>query len=150
MPKQDLAAIAEHIDRDLRAIREILRRPLDVEIAKGDLTGPQQNAVAALVRSGGMTLKELSRHLGLAHSTVSGIVDRLVKRGIVERQVDPADRRLTRVVVTGAVREFVQKTMPRLAVHPLVEALRGTKPAEATLILDGLKTLRRVLERESN
>ena len=46
-----------------------------------------------LVHSEGISLRALSKELGLAHSTVSGIVDRLEKRGMVVRQTDEADRR---------------------------------------------------------
>lgn len=147
MPRHDPETAAQEIERDLRAIREIVRRPLDSEIARGELTGPQLSAMTALVRSGGMTVKELSHALGLAHSTTSGIVDRLEKRGLVERRQDEADRRLTRVVLSQSVSKFLRETLPKLSMHPLVEAMRSAKPAERAAILDGLKTLRCVLER---
>src|SRR5262245_54725995 len=100
MPKSDLTAMAAEIDRDLRAIRKLLRRPLEADITRGGLTGPQQQAMSVLVRSDGLSLKQLSRELALAHSTVSGIVDRLEKRGMVERRPDESDRRSSRVVIT--------------------------------------------------
>jgi DNA-binding MarR family transcriptional regulator len=147
MAKQpDLARMAEAIDRDLRAIREKIRRPLEAAIASGNLTGPQQSVMHALVQSGDMSLKELSTHLGLAHSTVSGIVDRLQERGLVERRTSETDRRVTRIAVTRPVREFVRDTMPGLSIHPLVEALARADPAQRRAIVKGLKTLRGVLE----
>jgi MarR family transcriptional regulator, organic hydroperoxide resistance regulator len=142
-----LEETARELDRDLRAIREMVRRPLAAEIAKGELTGPQQSTMALLVRSEGLSLKELSGRLGLAHSTTSGIVDRLERRGMVERKPDEADRRLTRIVATEEVRRFLETTMPLLAIHPLVEALRKASAAERVAISAGLKTLRKVLER---
>jgi DNA-binding MarR family transcriptional regulator len=147
--QQDVATVAQDIDRDLRAIREILRRPLDLEIAKGDLTGPQQSAMAVLVRSKELTLKDLTRQLGLAHSTTSGIVDRLAKRGLVERRQDSADGRTSRIVVTRRVRQYMEDTLPELLLHPLAEALQQASPAERQSIRKGLKTLRRVLEGRS-
>jgi MarR family transcriptional regulator, organic hydroperoxide resistance regulator len=141
-----IATLAQQVDRDLRTIREIVRRPLESELDKGQLTGPQKSAMAALVRSEGMTVKDLAVRLGLAHSTTSGIADRLEKQGLLERRQDEKDRRLTRLVVTGAVREFINKKMPGLAIHPLVEALNRAKPAERAAIINGLKTLLRVLE----
>ncbi len=148
MTAREISVLAHEIDRDLRAIREVVRRPLEMEFARVQLTGPQQSAMAALAHSTeGMSLKELSKHLGLAHSTTSGIVDRLEKHGMVERKQQDADRRLTRVVVTDKVRLFLQETMPKLSIHPLVEALRRAKPGEREAITAGLKTLRAVLER---
>jgi DNA-binding MarR family transcriptional regulator len=145
--RHDLTRMAEAIDRDLRAIRERIRRPLEAEIARGDLTGPQQSVMHALVRSGGMSLKELSAHLGLAHSTVSGIVDRLQERGMVERRPSETDRRVTRIGVTRQVRDFVRDTIPGLLLHPLEEALARATAAQRRAIVEGLKALREVLEK---
>jgi MarR family transcriptional regulator, organic hydroperoxide resistance regulator len=144
----ELTDLALEVDRNLRAIREIVRRPLDTEIAKGDLTGPQKSAMAALVASERMTVKELGLYLGLAHSTTSGIADRLEKRGLIERLQDEKDRRLTWLTVTKPVRDFIAKTMPQLALHPLEDALRRAKPTERVAIANGLKTLLRVLEKQ--
>jgi len=142
----DIRASAQQIERDLRAIREIIRRPLDAEFARGNLTGPQQSAMRALINSQGMSLKELSAQLGLAHSTVSGIVDRLEARGLIERRPDVTDARLTRIIVTRAVRNFVRETIPELSAHPLTEALRRVQPSDRRRIIDGVQTLRKALE----
>jgi len=139
--------MAEAVERDLRAVRQLLRRPLDAMIAQGGLTGPQQAAMGALVKSDGLSLKELSKELGLAHSTVSGIVDRLEKRGMVERKTDGADRRVSRVVPTRQVRQFVKETMPELERHPLAAALAAATDAERQVVARGIGTLRRLLER---
>jgi DNA-binding MarR family transcriptional regulator len=147
MPKQQLPAIAAEVDRDLRAVRQILRRPVEAEIARGGLTGPQQSAMAVIFRSGAISLKELTKELGLAHSTVSGIVDRLAKRGFVKRQAGATDRRLTNVVVADHVREYMRNTWPSLELDPLAKALRAANPAERQQVLQGIQTLRRLLER---
>jgi DNA-binding MarR family transcriptional regulator len=146
MPKQQLPAIAAEIDRDLRAVRQILRRPVEAEIARGQLTGPQKSTMAVLFRSDGLSLKDLSRELGLAHSTVSGIVDRLAKRGFVKRQAGETDRRLTKIAVADHVREYMRSTWPSLELNPLTEALRAATPAEGQQVLQGIRTLRRLLQ----
>ena len=143
---QDLTVMAQGIDRDLRAIRARIRRPLEAAIARGNLTGPQQSVMQALVESGGMNLKELSAFLGLAHSTVSGIVDSLQARGLVERQTDDSDKRSTRIGVTPKVREFVRDTMPGLSLHPLEDALTRADAGQRRAIVKGVETLRQVLD----
>jgi DNA-binding MarR family transcriptional regulator len=147
--RRSIVSLAKEIDRDLRVIRQIQRQPTDAAIASGGLTGPQQSAMSILVRSAGMSLKELSKELWLAHSTVSGIVDRLEKQGLVKRQSDEADLRFSKVVVTGEVRDFLRDTWPSLEMHPLAEALRSATPAERQQILDGVGALRRILERRN-
>lgn len=143
---QKLTGLAQEVNRDLQAIRGMLRRPLQAEIARGNLTGPQQSVMAALIQAGPMSLKELARHLELAHSTTSGIVDRLEKRGMVKRQVDSADRRLTRIAATREVEDFVKNTMPELGTAPLLAAMRRGKPPEREAIVQGVKMLRKLLE----
>src|SRR5579872_4091151 len=96
MPRRDLERMAEEIDRDLRAIRQILRRPVEAEIARGGLTGPQQSAMSVLVKSQGLSLKALSKELGLAHSTFWGMVDGLVKQGLGERKTDKSEGGLSK------------------------------------------------------
>jgi len=147
MAKPDIAALARELDRDLHTIRQLLRRPFEAAIVEGGLTGPQQSAMAALIRSDGLSLKELSGQLGLAHSTVSGIVDRLEKRGMVERRTDDRDQRATKITVTKQVREWVRDTMPALGIQPLDHALRVATLAQRQTIVDGIRALRAALER---
>jgi DNA-binding MarR family transcriptional regulator len=144
--KQELARMAREIDEHLRRVRQVLRQPLETEFARGGLTGPQRGVMQALVHANGMSLKDLSRSMGLAHSTVSGIVDRLVKKGLLARQSDKKDRRLSLIVPSRQVRDYARNKLPALTIHPLLEALRRTRPAERTAILDGLKILRRAVE----
>lgn len=143
--REELVRMAQEIDGHLSRVRQALRKPLETEWARGGLTGPQRSVMQALVRSQGMSLKELSRTLGLAHSTVSGIVDRLEKRGLVERQPDKHDRRFTVIVASQIVQDYVQNALPALTIHPLVEALRHAKPAARAAILEGLRELRRAV-----
>jgi len=142
---EQLVAMAQEIDQHLSAVRNMVRKPLEAEFAKGELTGPQRSVMQPLVYSNGMSLKELSRQVGLAHSTVSGIVDRLQSRGLVNRKSDESDRRLSVIVVSRQVQEFMQKTLPVLTIHPLVEALRVARPGDRAIILEGLRKLREIL-----
>jgi DNA-binding MarR family transcriptional regulator len=144
--KEELARVAQEIDEHLRRVRRVLRQPLETEFARGGLTGPQRSVMQAVVHANGMSLKDLSRSVGLAHSTVSGIVDRLAKKGLLARQSDKKDRRLSLIVPSRQVRDYVRNKLPALTIHPLQEALRRTRPAERAAILDGLRTLRRAVE----
>jgi DNA-binding MarR family transcriptional regulator len=141
-----LAQMAQEIDQHLRAVRSVLRQPVEAEFARGGLTGPQRSVMHAVVRHSGLSLKEVSRQVGLAHSTVSGIVDRLEKQGLLERRVDEKDRRVSLIVASKIVRDYVRDTLPGLVVHPLVKALRRAKLPERRAIVEGVRLLRRVVE----
>ncbi|MGH8180140.1 MAG: MarR family winged helix-turn-helix transcriptional regulator [Steroidobacteraceae bacterium] len=142
----NIDSLAHAIELDLREISQALRRPLDAEYAKGQLTAPQRIVMQVLFHSEGMSLKELCARVALSHSTVSGIVDRLQARGMVARRPDSADRRLTHIAVTPVVRQFMQHQAPRLTAQPLIEALSNLSERDRRAISRGLRILRTALE----
>jgi DNA-binding MarR family transcriptional regulator len=143
----ELHELAQQTERQLNLIQRAMRQRLQAEFARGNLTGPQRLVMNALVRTQGISLKQLSEAVSLAHSTVSGIVDRLEKQGLIQRQTHPADRRITLLVASPVVREFLDTRMPELALHPLLEAIRHASPTERRSITRGLNTLAKLLTR---
>lgn len=143
--RHQFVSMAQEIERSIREIREALRRPLEAEFARGQLTGPQRSVMEVLFHSEGMSLKELCRRVGLAHSTVSGIVDRLERRGMVRRETNADDKRLTQIAVSKMVRDFMSKKAPKITAHPLADALAAAKPSERKAILAGLQELKRLI-----
>jgi DNA-binding MarR family transcriptional regulator len=142
----DVSALAELIERDLGQIRRSLRKPLDAEVARGELTAPQISVMREVVRRDGISLKELSRAVSLAHSTVSGIVDRLERRGMVARRSDAVDGRISLVCPTVAVTEFVRNQIPALSRRPLESALERAGQGERADIAEAVRRLRMLLE----
>jgi DNA-binding MarR family transcriptional regulator len=142
----DVGALAEDIERDLGQIRRALRKPLEAEVAKGELTAPQISVMREVVRHEGISLKDLSRAVSLAHSTVSGIVDRLEKRGMVTRKADAMDGRISLVFPTAAVSEFVREQIPVLSRRPLEAALERAAPVERAGIAAAIRRLRVLLQ----
>lgn len=142
----DIDSLARAIELDLSEIRQVLRRPLEAEYARGQLTAPQRMVMQVLFHCAGMSLKELCEQVSLSHSTVSGIVDRLQAKGMAARSTDSADRRLTRIAVTPVVRQFMQQQAPRLTAQPLVQALSRLSQQDRRAIRRGLRLLRDALE----
>jgi len=144
--KPDLGPAAEAIARDLGTIRKLLRQPLETAVASGNLTGPQRAVMQIVVRAEGIGLKDLSAQVGLAQSTVSGIVDRLARRGLIERRADPADGRASRIHPTAPVVEFLKEQLPHLVQDPLQHALAKASAAEVTAIQQALARLLSLLQ----
>ena len=143
----DLGAQAEQMEQDLGGIRQALRSPLDAEVARGELTAPQTAVMREVVRSEGISLRDLSRAVSLAHSTVSGIVDRLEKRGLIERRPDPEDGRVSCIYPTTPVRRICAGThsdaQPRTAAG---RAQHAQARKNETTIGAALRRLRELLE----
>lgn len=67
---------------------------------------PSQFAVLLLLDGeAGWRLTDLSERLLVDKSTITRIVDRLERAGLVRREADPDDRRVQRVALTGQGRE---------------------------------------------
>jgi DNA-binding MarR family transcriptional regulator len=145
----ELRQLAQEIEQHLTAIRQEIRRPVEAEFAKGGLTGPQRSVMQALVKSEGRNLGELSKQVGLAHSTVSGIVDRLEKRGLVRRRPNPNDGRHTRIIVSTEVREFLENKYPIIAAGPLFGVLCRANESERNTLVTGIRVLRRLLDEQA-
>ena len=60
----------------------------------------------------GLSQTELGRQLLTHRSNITGLVDRLGKRGLVERRSSSTDRRAYRVVLTASGRKLLQGILP--------------------------------------
>ena len=59
-----------------------------------DLTMPQLKVVLLLFTGGPARMSVIASDLGVSLATATGVVDRLVQRGLVAREGDPEDRRV--------------------------------------------------------
>jgi DNA-binding MarR family transcriptional regulator len=57
------------------------------------LSATESKATDYLARLGPLTPKELAQHSGLAPASVTALVDRLERKGVVQRKPHPTDRR---------------------------------------------------------
>lgn len=141
----ELNTQALQLEQDLSAIRRVMRRPLEAVTAQGEMTVPQTAVLREVVQHEGINLRDLSRAVSLAHSTVSGIVDRLEKRGLIERRPDPRDGRVSCIYPASVVREFVQERIPALSRGPLLDALSRATLEERAGIAAAVTRLRELL-----
>jgi DNA-binding MarR family transcriptional regulator len=103
------AALMQRIMNTQEHIFELLQADRARAWLEVDLTIQQIKVVFLAVREGSLTAGQISRELGVGFSTVTGLVDRLVEHGLVDRGEDPRDRRATRVTPTDAARELVHR-----------------------------------------
>ncbi len=67
--------------------------------ASENLTASQGKTLTAL-RRGPIAMRTLAKRLACDASNVTGIINRLEKRGLVQREASPSDRRVTNLVIT--------------------------------------------------
>ncbi|HEY7284417.1 MAG TPA: MarR family transcriptional regulator [Vicinamibacterales bacterium] len=95
------------------------------------ITGPQRLVLRVVGRHPGLSASELAHIIQLHPSTITGILQRLVARGLLERQRDPSDTRRARL-----------RLKPAAAVH--TRTSRGTveKAVRAALEHEGAANVR--------
>ncbi len=79
-----------------RQVRRNLRRSFDFTLPRFDLLAQLDRAKC------GLTMGALSARLMVSNGNVTGLIDRLVAEGLVERKTAPEDRRAQRVRLTVA------------------------------------------------
>jgi DNA-binding MarR family transcriptional regulator len=127
----------------MQSLRRIVRALEDysrsVEKRFG-LTGPQLWALWELGQGGPLALKDLAERMKLDASTMVGVVDRLVAKGLVVRNPDPQDRRRVSLEPTGKGREILAAA-PHPAQGHLLAGLEKMDPEAVAGLHRALSTL---------
>ncbi len=84
-------------------IQEIARKSalqLNDELKELDITYAQFRVLNTLWKRGTLTQKEILEHICVKPSTLTGLTDQLVKKGLAARKKDKADRRAKHIALT--------------------------------------------------
>ena len=110
--------------------------------AQWDLSPSQFNVLNLLNREGpGLTQIELSRELIMHRSNITGLIDRLEQRQLVERKASSKDRRIWTIALTAEGRKFLRQILPHY--YRIIEELWGdTPPKKAEELARELEHLR--------
>lgn len=121
----------------------------DRHIRSMGLTPPQFDVIVELGGTEGMTCAELSQSTLLAKASLTGIVDRLEGKGLLERQSVPHDRRATHIRLTRKGEMLYRKVFPSQAnlMRPYFE--RALSKQEIMVMKDMLVRLRKSCLKES-
>ncbi|MGB9679785.1 MAG: MarR family winged helix-turn-helix transcriptional regulator [Thermoanaerobacteraceae bacterium] len=130
----------------LKQIMNTIKSSMKYECKEFDITGPQGMLIGILVHYGEMKISDICEMIGLSNSTVSGVIDRLEKQGLVERIRSKEDRRVVYVVVTPKFKDTFQKYFKE-ASKKFEELINKANEQEIEIIFEGLKTLKNVLDR---
>ena len=112
----------------------------------GSLSIIQLHALSTLEARGPLSMGRLADELDVSVASVTGIVDRLEERGLIERRPQPSDRRVIEVHVTEAGRQ-VFAHLAELRRARLEGILEGLSDEERISLLIGLRGMRRERQR---
>jgi DNA-binding MarR family transcriptional regulator len=114
-----------------------LSRYYNQRLSGYDLTVPKALLLLEISPESGKNPKSLAKSLDLENSSITGLLDRLEKQGLVKRRPDPKDRRGILIFLTP------EGIAARQAITTLVEAM--DRRIREAISGDDTKTFRRVM-----
>lgn len=141
----DVAGV--EIVRLVRLVGNLYDAKVDDALREQGLSGPRWGLLLRMMaeeqrgHAGGMSPTQLSRCQSVSKNTISSLIGGLEEQGLVERELDRADKRMFRIRLTEAGRAAVRATAPdHLAyLNTLVGGLSGE---ERELLIGLLEKLR--------
>jgi DNA-binding MarR family transcriptional regulator len=112
----------------------------------GKLSLVHLNVMMTLDADGALPMGALAEAMDVSQASVTGIVDRMEQRGLVERQRDDEDRRVVRVALTDEGRQLIGTLAAQRREH-MAQLLEDLTEDELQGFLIGVRGMRRARER---
>lgn len=131
----------DRTDQSLIALRRILRATeiygRKLATAAG-LTAVQFRVLQVVADRDSCTATEIAQQMRVSQATVTSLVDKLVKHGVVVREKSETDRRQTNIVITDAGRETIRRAPDALQQRYVrkFEALQDWEQAQLVASLE--------------
>lgn len=103
--------LEDHLGYWLRCLSNLVSQAFADRLAKHDVSVPQWVVLRCLYDMEKASLNELAGTVGVDNGALSRMMERLLQKGLVVREVDPANRRAVQLGLSEAGRTLV----PRLA-----------------------------------
>jgi DNA-binding MarR family transcriptional regulator len=134
-PEVCAATVLEVVPALMRVIRAQMRRQRTL-----GLTVAQFRALGYVGRHAGASLSALAEHLGLTPPATSRLVDGLVARQMVRRELSPADRRAVKLTLMPAGATLLEEAR-RHTLAELETIVARLSDTERSAIIDALRDL---------
>jgi len=108
---------------------------------EGSLSLMHLNVLMLLRSHGAVTMSQLAEQLDVSVASATGIVDRMEKRGIVDRHRSEEDRRVVQVSISEQGQEIFQAMEETRQVH-LTRLVKLISDEELAALLTGLRAFR--------
>jgi DNA-binding MarR family transcriptional regulator len=112
---------------------------------KYQVSAAQLNCILTLYEYGPLPPSKIANHMMVKSSTVTGVVDRLEKKGLAERMRTSADRRVITIQLTEAGKKLAQYAPPPIQ-QKILDGLKQTETAKKEQIVRSLNMLTDMLD----
>lgn len=125
-------------------VMHLFRNNMKKLVEDTGMSAPQGMVIGILSKNKKMKITELSNHLGLSNSTVSGIIDRLEVQEMVVRERSKEDKRVVYVSISPKFEEM-HKTFHKKIEKNIENLMSQGSSEELSKILEGLNALKKLL-----
>ena len=129
----------------LQEVMLLFKHKMTKVVEDTGVTTLQMMIMGIISREKTLKITELSGKLSLSNSTVSGIVDKMEKLGMVERARSEQDRRVVYVSISPNFVDMHQSFHKRFE-ETIALTINESTPEELNKILEGLEVLKRLLK----
>lgn len=137
------------IEKYLRRVDNIIRKKGREILRNLNITIPQFLALQWLINEGSLTIGDLSQKMSLACSTITDLIDRMEKNGLVNRVRDDKDKRVVRVHVKEKGYDILNKVMEKRHTY-LADKLIDFKEEDKMYLKENLEKLFKAMDKENN
>lgn len=140
--------VISEIMQSLRRIFKAIQDYSHEVSSKFGITGPQLWALKTISQNESLSLRDLSERMYLHPSTITGVIDRLEKKGYVTRKRDQVDRRVIYVQLSAEGRRLARRA-PNPAQGKMIYGLKNLKKRDLNLIYYSVRKLVEIMEAEN-
>ena len=118
----------------LKKLTHVMAVEFDRRLRAHNLTLAQWGVLRQLWQQEGRSQVELQERLSLEAATVTGLLQRMLRAGLVERRADPVDKRVQRVFLTEQGR-MLESVVTPIAKEVNAHACKGLSADEQVFLL---------------
>lgn len=141
---------AEFIRKSIEYLNKYIQTSLEKKVERTGITVPQMRVITEVVSHQGISIKQISLNLPMTQSTVSGIVERLINKGILVKRTNSNDKRAVQIYPTDNVTKFLEVDRMKYVNQSLSDALNKLNPNNYDVVLRGIGLLVNAVKECSN
>jgi DNA-binding MarR family transcriptional regulator len=132
---RELLEVVPLVMRDIRTQVRSRRTP--------DLTIPQFRTLSYVNRNAGVSLTQVAEHIGITLPSMSKLIDVLLKKGLLTREEQPADRRRVKLLATPSGVKITEASRQGTMSY-LTQKMGNMNADERATIIKAMKEMRSV------
>lgn len=126
-------------------MKQIFLTPISSDESQNDVTWAQRKILLLIESCGPQKMSDIARQIAVTMSGATAVVDKMVKSGLVSRELDPGDRRVVLIAASEQGRVVMQDCV-RVQERCFEQILDRLTPEKQTELLDNFERIHELLE----